>query len=51
MDKQSGILVDIMSNAIKSAFSEFAQQERYERTYYQQPMTLANTAFSYGSVR
>jgi DNA-binding protein YbaB len=27
MDSQSGILADIISNAIKSAFSEFAQQQ------------------------
>jgi hypothetical protein len=29
MDSQSGILADIISNAIKSAFSDFAQQQRY----------------------
>jgi hypothetical protein len=51
MDSQYGILADIISNAIKSAFSEFAQQQRYERTYYQQPMTSTNTAFSYGLIQ
>jgi hypothetical protein len=49
MDCQSRVLTDIISSAIKSVFSEFAQQQMYERTYYQQPMTSANIAFSYGS--
>jgi hypothetical protein len=51
MDSQSRTLVDIISNAIKSAFSEFAQQQNYERTYYQQPITSANAVFSYGSIQ
>jgi hypothetical protein len=51
MDSQSGMLADLISNAIKSAFSEFAQQQRYERTYYQQSMTSANTSFSYGQIQ
>jgi hypothetical protein len=51
MDNQSGILVDIISNAINSVFSEFAQQQRYERTCYQQSMTSANIASSYGPIQ
>jgi hypothetical protein len=51
MDNQSGILADIISNAIKSTFSELAQQQNYERTYYQQPITSANAVFSYGPIQ
>jgi hypothetical protein len=51
MDSQSGILVDIISKAIEGAFSEFARQQGYEQSYYQQPMTSANTAFSYGPIQ
>jgi hypothetical protein len=51
MDSQSGILEYIISNAIKSAFSKFSQQQRYERTYYQQLMTSANTVFSYDPIQ
>jgi hypothetical protein len=29
-DSQCGVLANIISNAIKSAFSEFAQQQRHE---------------------
>jgi hypothetical protein len=50
-DSQCGVLANIISNAIKSAFSEFAQQQRYERTYYQQQMTSTNTAFSYDPIQ
>jgi hypothetical protein len=45
MDIQSGILADIISNAIKSVFSEFAHQQIHEQSYYQQPTLLANAAF------
>jgi hypothetical protein len=43
MDSQSRILADIISNAIKSAFSEFAQQQRSSST------TTARTCIVPGS--
>jgi hypothetical protein len=51
MDDQSGILENIISKAIEGAFSEFARQQSYEQSYYQQPMTSTNTVFSYGPIR
>jgi DNA-binding protein YbaB len=51
MDSQSAILADIISNAIKSVFSKFAQQQRYEKTYYQQPMTSVNITSSCNPIR
>jgi hypothetical protein len=51
MDSQSGILADIISNAIKSAFSEFARQHKYKQSYYQQPITSANIASSYSPIQ
>jgi hypothetical protein len=43
MDNQSGVLANIINNAIKSAFST-VQQQSYVVPYYQQPRSSANTA-------
>jgi hypothetical protein len=36
MDNQSGVLMNIINNAIKGAFSDFAQQQGYVASYCQQ---------------
>jgi hypothetical protein len=43
MDNQSEALINIISNAIKGAFSDFAQQQGYVAPYCQQPRLLTNT--------
>jgi hypothetical protein len=43
MDNQSGVLMNIVNNAIKGAFSDFTQQQGYVAPYCQQPRLSANT--------
>jgi hypothetical protein len=52
MDNLCEAMMDIVDHAIKSVFSHGStQQQEYAEMYYQQPMTSANTAFSYDPIQ